>query len=111
MRRLGVDEKSAGRGQNYVTVVARLEAGTGGHSGVRGGRAHARGHRASVLAALADLRAGAEAVVMDLWPPYLRSTLTHVPEAEGSPELQGAPGQHPYLLRAPAQQRRVVGAQ
>ncbi|MCZ7636031.1 MAG: transposase [Verrucomicrobia bacterium] len=27
VRRLGVDEKSAGRGQNYVTVVANLEPG------------------------------------------------------------------------------------
>jgi transposase len=81
--RLGVDEKSAGRGQNYVPVVARLEPGQPATVEYVGD-----GRTQETLDAYwqrlpAELRAGVEAVAMDLWAPYYQSTVAHVPAAEG----------------------------
>lgn len=79
--RLGVDEKSAGRGQNYVTVVARLEpgqaatveyVGAGRKQEARDGYWQRLSH---------ERHAGGEAVAMDLWEPHFNSTVAHVPEA------------------------------
>jgi transposase len=83
VQRLGVDEKSAGRGQNYVTVVARLEPGKPATVEYVGD-----GRTQETLDAYwqrlpSELRAGVEAVAMDLWAPYYQSTVAHVPEAEG----------------------------
>lgn len=81
--RVGVDEKSAGRGQNYVTVVARLEPGQAATVEYVGdGRKQEAldGYWQQVSAAH---RAGVEAVAMDLWEPYFNSTMTYVPEAAG----------------------------
>lgn len=83
VQRLGVDEKSAGRGQNYVTVVARLEPGQAATVEYVGD-----GRTQETLDAYwqrlpSELRAGVEAVAMDLWTPYYQSTVAHVPEAEG----------------------------
>jgi len=81
MPRLCVDEKSFGRGQDYVTLVVQ-----------------AHGNRPSTVEHIADGRttasldafwksltseqlAGVEAVGMDMWEPYWISTMTHVPEA------------------------------
>jgi transposase len=80
-QRLGVDEKSAGRGQNYVTVVARLEPGQAATVEYVGD-----GRKQEALDAYwrqmpAEHRAGVEAVAMDLWEPYFHSTMAHVPEA------------------------------
>jgi transposase len=83
LRRLCVDEKSFGRGQDYVTVVV-----------------HAPGDRPATVEHISDGRttaslnafwqsltseqlAGVEAVGMDLWEPYWISTVANVPEAAG----------------------------
>jgi len=79
--RLGVDEKSAGRGQNYVTVVARLEPGqpaTVEYVGDGRKQEALDGYWQQVPA---EHRAAVEAVAMDLWEPYFNSTVAHVPEA------------------------------
>jgi transposase len=83
VKRLGVDEKSAGRGQNYVTVVANLEPGQAATVEYVGD-----GRKQEALDAYweqvpAPHRAGVEAVAMDLWDPYFNSTMKHVPGAAG----------------------------
>lgn len=80
-QRLGVDEKSAGRGQNYVTVVARLEPGQAATVEYVGD-----GRKQEALDGYwrqmpVEHRAAVEAVAMDLWEPYFNSTMAHVPEA------------------------------
>jgi len=81
VKELGVDEKSAGRGHDYVTVVANLEPGRSATVEYVGdGRTQEaldgywRGLPAEHLGAV-------EAVAMDLWEPYFVSTVAHVPEA------------------------------
>jgi transposase len=81
VKRLGVDEKSAGRGQNYVTVVAKLEPGCAATVEYVG-----EGRKQEALDGYwqqvsAEHRAGVEAVAMDLWEPYFNSTVAHVPAA------------------------------
>jgi transposase len=81
IRLLGVDEKSAGRGQNYVTVVANLEPGQAARVAYVGdGRTEEtlNGYWTSLPA---EHRAVVEAVAMDLWEPYRNATLAHVPGA------------------------------
>jgi transposase len=78
---VGVDEKSAGRGQDYVTVVARLEPGrpaTVEHVG--DGRTQETLDR-FWEGVPADVRTGVAAVAMDLWAPYFASTMAYVPGA------------------------------
>jgi transposase len=81
VRRVCVDEKSFGRGHDYVTVVARVEPGQAATVEYLGdGRqtatldAYWQGLSAAQLAAV-------EAVGMDLWEPYRQSTSAHVPGA------------------------------
>ena len=79
--RVGVDEKSAGRGQDYVTVVAKLEPGraaTVEYVGDGRARDALDGYWAQVPA---EHRAQVEAVAMDMWDPYYNSTMAHVPGA------------------------------
>ena len=83
VKRLGVDEKSAGRGQNYVTVVANLEGGRAATVEYVGD-----GRKQEALDGYwkrlpAEHRELVEAVAMDMWEPYFNSTLAHVPEAAG----------------------------
>jgi len=79
---LCVDEKSAGRGQDYVTVVARLERGvpaTVDYVGDGRDQESLNGYwRQWTRAQLARV----EAVGMDMSEAYFQSTLSHVPEAE-----------------------------
>ena len=79
--RLGVDEKSAGAGQDYVTVVARIQAGqpaTVEYVGDGRTQEALDGYWQGVPA---EHRQQVEAVAMDLWQPYWESTVQHVPEA------------------------------
>jgi transposase len=83
VKRLGVDEKCAGRGQDYVTIVANLEPGQAATVEYVGD-----GRKQETLDAYweqmpSEHRAAVEAVAMDLWAPYFNSTLAHVPEASG----------------------------
>jgi transposase len=83
LKRLGVDEKSAGRGQNYVTVVANLAAGRSATVEYVGDGRKQAAMDAYWQQVPAEHRAGIEAVAMDLWEPYFNSTMAHVPEAAG----------------------------
>lgn len=76
-----VDEKHAGHGQNYVTVVARVEAGQAATVDyVADGRSQASldGYWEQWTR---DELAGVEAVAMDMWEPFFQSTLAAVPGA------------------------------
>jgi transposase len=73
MERLCVDEKSVGVGQQYMTIVAQVEAGKSARVEYVGeGRS-----RESLDAFWEQLseeqRAGVEAVAMDMWEPFLKS--------------------------------------
>jgi transposase len=77
-----VDEKAAGRGQDYVTVVARVEAGKPATVDYVGdGRSQDSLDRYWQQWTRTEL-AAVEAVGMDMWDPYFQSTLAQVPEAQ-----------------------------
>ncbi len=76
---VGVDEKSAGRGQDYLTVVSDLGAGTVEYL--------ADERRQSSLDSYfdqfdAEELAGIEAVGMDMWEPYANSVRAHLEDAD-----------------------------
>lgn len=77
--RIGVDEKSAGRGQDYITVVSDLDAGTVDYL--------VDERRTSSLDSYFDRfsveqLAGVQAVAMDMWEPYITSTKAHLKDAD-----------------------------
>ena len=80
MARLCVDEKGMGRGQNYLTIVAQVTEQQTTVEYVGEDR-----NQASLDAFWETLTteqlAGVEAVAMDMWEPYVRSTLVHLPSA------------------------------
>ncbi len=79
MPQLCVDEKSFGKGHDYVTVVVQAGAkATVTH--IADGRTteSLNGFWRSLTP---EQLAGVEAVSMDMWEPYLSSTQTHVPGA------------------------------
>jgi transposase len=82
MPRLCVDEKGMGHGHDYMTIVAQAEAGQTTVEYVGEGR-----ERESLDAfwegLMAEQLAGVEAIAMDMWKPYVQSTLAHVPGAAG----------------------------
>jgi transposase len=81
VRRLCVDEKSFGRGHDYVTVVARVEPGHPAAVEFLGdGRQTATLDRYWQGLSTGQLQA-IEAVGMDLWEPYRQSTSAHLPGA------------------------------
>lgn len=79
VRRVCVDEKAVGRGQNYVTVVSSLDTGRARVLYMGDGR-----KRATLdgfwLAMSAERLEGVDAVAMDMWQPFWDSTVTHVPQ-------------------------------
>jgi transposase len=76
-----VDEKSVGHGQNYMTIVAAVEAGQPARVDYVGeGRTQAS-LDAYWQQLTAGQLAGIEAVGMDLWEPFWTSTVAHVPGA------------------------------
>ena len=81
-KKLCVDEKSAGRGHNYLTLVAHLQPGQSATVEYIG---EGRG-RESLDAFWSQLTekqlTEIEAVAMDMHREYIDSTLAHVPEAE-----------------------------
>jgi len=81
MPRLCVDEKGLGNGQNYLTIVAQVQAGrtTVQYVGEEREQASLDAFWQSLTA---TQLAGVEAVAMDMWEPYVQSTLAHVPAAE-----------------------------
>ena len=82
MSRLCVDEKGIGNGQNYLTIVAQVggERTTVEYVGEEREQESLDAFWQSLTG---RQLAGVEAVGMDMWEPYVRSTLAHVPGAEG----------------------------
>lgn len=82
MPRLCVDEKGIGDGQNYLTIVAQVGGDRTTVQYVGDER-----ERESLDAFWQSLTptqlAGVEAVAMDMWEPFVQSTLAHVPGAAG----------------------------
>ena len=82
MERLCVDEKGMGQGHDYLTIVANV-------SGKRAtveyvGEEREKESLDAFLKSLTSQQlAGVKAVGMDMWRPFIRSTLEHVPGAEG----------------------------
>jgi transposase len=77
-----VDEKSAARGQDYLTLVANVDGERTTVEFVAEGRtqesldAYWQQYEPEELA-------GVQAVAMDMWEPYVNSTMAHVPGAAG----------------------------
>lgn len=80
MKRLCVDEKGMGGGQNYLTIVAQVseEQTTVEYVGEERQRESLDAFWESLTV---EQLAGVEAVAMDLWEPYVQSTRAHVPGA------------------------------
>ncbi len=75
---IGVDENAAAKGHAYLTLVCDLEQATVEYIGDDRKQESLDRYFTSLSAAQ---RAGIEAVAMDMWEPYIQSTLAHVPEA------------------------------
>lgn len=79
VRRLCLDEKAVGRGQDYVTVVSSLDTGRARVLCMVDGRKR-EALDAFWLGMSPERRDGVEAVAMDMWQPFWDSTVTHVPQ-------------------------------
>ena len=78
VRQIGVDEKAAAKGHKYLTLVCDLERACVEYVGFER-------KKESLDLYFRDLSAvqlaGIEAVAMDMWEPYIQSTLEYVPAA------------------------------
>jgi transposase len=77
--RLGVDETAVARGQNYLTLVCDLTAGTVEYLADERKQASLDGYFTALTPAQ---RGQIQAVAMDMWEPYAQSVRAHVPQAE-----------------------------
>jgi len=78
-RKIGVDEKTAGRGHDYVTVVNDLEKATVEYVS-DGRRKESLDGYFNLLSEKA--RQKIETIAVDIWDPYLASIRGHVPQWE-----------------------------
>lgn len=78
VRHIGVDEKAAAKGYRYLTLVCDLNEGTVEHVSEDRRLESLDGYYAGLTKKQLD---GIEAVAMDMWEPYIRSTLARVPGA------------------------------
>lgn len=76
---VGVDEKSAGRGQDYITVVSDLDRGTVEYVADERRQTSLDGYFARFSV---EQRAGIAAVAMDMWDPYIASVREHLVDAD-----------------------------
>jgi transposase len=76
---LGVDEKSAGRGQDYITIVSDLDKGTVTHLADDRRQASLDSYFATLAP---EHLAGIEAVAMDMWEPFALSVRAHLADAD-----------------------------
>ena len=76
---VGVDEKAAGRGQDYITIVSDLDAGTVEFIADERRQASLDGYYARLTT---EQLAGIEAVAMDMWEPFAASTRAHLDDAD-----------------------------
>jgi transposase len=81
MPRLCVDEKSIGVGQSYMTIVAEVAPGVAARVEYVGEGRKRESLDAFWTGLSETQRAGVTAVAMDMWEPYMQSTLAHVPGA------------------------------
>jgi transposase len=75
---LGVDEKAFAKGHRYFTLVSDLDAGCVLYVGEDRKQESLDRYWQSLTP---QQRVGIEAIAMDMWEPYIQSTLAHVPEA------------------------------
>ena len=75
----GVDEKAAGRGQDYITLVSDVDAGTVEFIADERRRASLDGYFEKFAA---DQLAQIQAVAMDMWEPFANSVRAHLADAE-----------------------------
>jgi transposase len=80
IRRVCVDEKAVGVGQTYVTVVSSLDTGRACVRYIGDDRTEAS-LDGFWLGMSDERRKGVEAVAMDMWKPFMNSTLLRVPQA------------------------------
>jgi transposase len=76
---VGVDEKAAGKGQDYITVVSDLDAATVEFIADERRQASLDGYFEKFTD---EQRAGIEAVAMDMWEPFANSVRTHLTDAD-----------------------------
>ena len=74
---LGVDEKAVARRHQYVTLVCDLNRGTVEYLGENRETTSLDAYYASLSK---KQLAGIQGVAMDMWEPYIASTLAHVPD-------------------------------
>lgn len=75
---LGVDEKAVAKGHQYVTLVCDLQQSTVEYIAPDREKTSLDAYYASLSP---EQLAGIQAVAMDMWEPYITSTVAHVPEA------------------------------
>ena len=76
---MGVDEKAAGRGHDYITVVSDLGAGTVEYLADERHQSSLDGYFDQFSA---EQLAGIEAVAMDMWEPFANSVRAHLEDAD-----------------------------
>ena len=76
--RIGVDEKAAAKGHKYLTLVCDLVEGTVEYISEDRKTESLTGYYAGLSKKQLN---GIEAVAMDMWEPYFKATLDHVPNA------------------------------
>jgi len=74
--RLGVDEKAAAKGQQYVTIVCDVDEGTVEYIADDRKQSSLDGYFTQWSEAE---RTGIAAIAIDMWEPYVQSVLAHVP--------------------------------
>jgi transposase len=77
--RIGVDEKSVGKGHTYITLVCDLNESTVEHIADDRKQTSLDSYFAGLSQ---EQRESIEAVAIDIWDPYIASLMTHVPQAE-----------------------------
>jgi transposase len=76
---VGVDEKAAGKGQDYITVVSDIDAGTVEYLADERRQASLDGYFEKFTD---EQLAGVQAVAMDMWEPFAASVRTHLSDAD-----------------------------
>src|SRR6185436_15727238 len=74
---IGVDEKAVARRHQYVTMVCDLDRGTVEYLAANREKTSLDAYYASLSQ---EQLAGIQAVAMDMWDPYISSTVAHVPK-------------------------------
>jgi transposase len=77
--RIGIDEKSVGKGHTYMTLVCDLDTSTVEYISEDRKQTSLDGYFEGLSY---EQREGIEAVALDIWDPYIASVKVHVPQAE-----------------------------